>query len=1354
MMPFLSHSKWLFIALIVVIVIIVVLIVLAIVLVVQGQRSSKKAQGEAEPEDGKKESWTERKRTPGLAGNFREAMSRLRDRLSTWKSRYDVPWYVLVGESGSGKTTIADTLHGASGETVHGDTSVDGAEYAPQWLLLDQAVLIDIPGAAFLEAPTAAAVPFGRHTAHSDREAWRNILRLCAKYRPREPLNGVILTISSEELLGAVQEPERPERVARIMEMARRLDDIQHFTGLKLPVYVLVTKCDSIVGFQSYSSIFCNRAHAASMSGDEDGIDANLFGWSNPYLLDTSYSPSWVDDAFDATSDVLLRYQLEMLAGSRSVPEANDVMMFPFALGDLREPLRAVLDRIFRLTAYHGPHILRGIYFCGREGSSDESSTMRLAGSAFSAPITLLTPTAERVIYLRHLFAFKIFAERFLANPVARGYFTRNGSVIAAQVMACILTIVLSAGTFAAWVRLSAAVNHHVRPTLQMLATELDQIAVAPGTNMAPAVSVLSSVGGSRVSELYSIAMPYSFVDLQGLHRRLHQVIQDSFDIVVLNSCHDALENRIYALLSEKPPTVTGAYAMSSYVPGTAWSIDPAYVDLDQYLGSIQTLETNIERYRFISTAGSGSIAQLNHLLSYLGASMLPDTSRFTRNPSYLHLLLNSFWSPLVLPSHFNQELAARVNDRVENFYASWFGVQNSPLAREVGWLRGPAGLPLLFSVQSEPTNHQLHAIVNHIGSMNSQLDSGTYDWLAASFQRENYPALGSEMDQMPFADSQFKSLIAVNGSNDLANLQGAVLSGTPQVLSVSNGQVRLADDVSTLGSVLGALLNYEVMNDVSNSAIASGACQVIPSGYVWNQGDLQTAVALYQMQEKINAELIPEVPGTYRQAVARLVAKRTAANIALTLANATTPNVNAVDAQSGFTTGLQNFVQSLGLLKQVENDLSALHDTQAQACLQRSMTRQANTLLTGINSTLPSMFLPSVRVVKGNLSTPVSLALYGFASPEDLQQYLATEQQKVETDAAEAVPLVNMLEADGGHSALLDRWKNISNDVAALNAKQGGGPIQTLELYITNDLDKVTPDRGCKTAGQGNTNDVFLNVRAQLANMAVNECHSIAVQRFNAIAIAFNRTIGGQFPFSQTLDNQPAAEASPQDVTKFYRTFDLYRNGLQAVLPSLVENPEAVTSFLQAIQQARPLVIGPGKLLTPTLSVDLRFRTDRSHEIYGNHIARWSVKIGHKSISYPPEPPMGTALTWQLGDPVSVSLRYAFDSPQVPSGANISSAARTNGNNVTYQYNDPWALYAMLRDHAAGSNDGANEYAFIIPNKNKLGTSANTKPPDTIVYLNVQLLPAGAKPGSAVLPFPVFPYQAPYAELKTANGD
>lgn len=1350
-----SDPTFLTILLVLVILFALILIAIAIFVVLR----SRKAAGDAKPEDGEREKpkWWMPARTPGMKASFREATRRFRNRLPGWEARYSVPWYALVGESGSGKTTIAETLAGVGADVVEPLAEPGKEDFAPRWLLLDKAILIDVPGRTFLSAEASIASGAENHSSlrygSPDRAAWRSFLRLSAHYRPRQPLNGIVLTIPATELLEASGEPERPQRVARIAELARRLDDVQRFAGLNLPVYILVTKCDTVPGFASYSRIFFEREgrKPAERNGSPGAeISDDLFGWSNPHLLDTAFSASWVDEAFDATNEVLLRYQLEMLAQSNTTADADGVFLFPFELQSLRAPLRALLNRVFRTTAYHGPHLLRGIYFCGMESASGLELAKPQDAQERVPQYALLEPQPSRLIFIRHLFEFKVFAERYLATPMARGFFSRNRSVLAAQITACVLAVLLGVATFGAWARLRWLQANHIVPVLQSLATNLDSIAVSSGASVSPAVDLFNTLGASRENRFYALGMPYSFVDLEGLHRNIRETLERTFELVVLRSCKDALENRISLLINSAPPATPPAnYAASTYPPGSAWTSDPAYRELQRYLSDLHALHTNIDRYQFITSANSGSFVQLNELLHYLGGYDLPDSGRFARDPNYQRLLLDATWQPLEVPPDYSDQTAAGVKNRITAFYQSWFDA--NPLTAEVQWLAGDKGLQGLAADRSQLSNDDLRAIVSHAQAVDSQLNSGSFDWLAANFNRESYPALGPELDEMPFADSQYTDQISTLGAQRLATLK-STLQTTPEVLSIENGKVRLDGQVRTLASVLDSLLDYEVMADNDESSASAGLCRILPRGNVWNQADLAKALSLDATREKIEGELLPDLPGTYRGALVALVNSRASANISAVLSEAASPNPNASDAQAALETELRNLNQSLDQLKQVGESLSDLHATAELSCLNRSLTGQATDLLTKINQQLPSLYSPGSQSAGGLDTVPVSQWIYGVNSAEDLQTYLSTERQTIESLAADAAPLVQLLHTQGGHSALLAKWRNISQDVDALQAKKPGNPIQTLETFISTDLDKVNPETGCKTTGQRRSTDVFLNVRAQLAKAALDYCHQVAALRFNEIATAFNQKLAGRFPFSQLLDTRSGAEAAPDDIADFYKTMDKEAPGLGIVLPGVVDKPAPITAFLNAVEKARPLVSGTTKDPNPALGVSMQFRTNRSREVFGNRIAQWTLRIGQQILNYPPGPGDGAPLVWHLGDPVTLTLRYAFNSPEVPASGNPSAAAQVQGLNVDYKYGDAWSLFAMLQDHPPGAGNPQNQYAFTVPNANAPGSASTTVPPDTVIYLQVDLLPVGAKSGGDTLPFGQFPYQAPTATLKTVQ--
>ena len=101
---------------------------------------------------------------------------------------------MFIGAPGTGKTTalahsglrfpLRDKL---GGEAIGG---VGGTRHC-DWWFTDDAVLVD----------TAGRFTTQDSDAQADESAWTGFLQLLRKYRPRRPLNGVIVTLSAADLV-------------------------------------------------------------------------------------------------------------------------------------------------------------------------------------------------------------------------------------------------------------------------------------------------------------------------------------------------------------------------------------------------------------------------------------------------------------------------------------------------------------------------------------------------------------------------------------------------------------------------------------------------------------------------------------------------------------------------------------------------------------------------------------------------------------------------------------------------------------------------------------------------------------------------------------------------------------------------------------------------------------------------------------------------------------------------------------------------------------------------------------------------------------------------------------------------
>lgn len=326
---------------------------------------------------------------------------------------YVLPWYMVVGESGSGKTTAIQSARLSSPFAQVSRTSGISGTRNCDWWFFEQAILIDTAGRY------AIPVDQGR-----DKDEWQKFLTLLAKFRKKEPLNGLVVTVAADRLTRSTPEA--------LMEDGRsirsRVEELMRVLGAKFPVYVLVTKCDLIQG----AAQFCESLPDAALQQAMGLVNQELGGDAAGFTA----------KAFDTIGERLRELRLLLLHKTRERATASSMLLFPEEFERLKEPLAHFVGGAFQENAYQETPLLRGIFF----------SSGRQEGTPFSHFLGALGLIQEREVlggtnkglFLHDFFARILPSDRHLFRPTVSMHewrvLTRNLGLtawIAVMIAAC-----------------------------------------------------------------------------------------------------------------------------------------------------------------------------------------------------------------------------------------------------------------------------------------------------------------------------------------------------------------------------------------------------------------------------------------------------------------------------------------------------------------------------------------------------------------------------------------------------------------------------------------------------------------------------------------------------------------------------------------------------------------------------------------------------------------------------------------------------------------------------------------------------------------------------------------------------
>jgi len=1248
------------------------------------------------------------------------------------------PLFLLLGFANSGKTAF---LEGLARTLPAGDNlpleNFEGS--VARWR---------VAGAEVLEVAGDLLASSARGSAGENE--WKRFVTYLKKRRPQRPLDGIILTVPCTELAGehALDAQHLQDRAA---EISQSLNLLCRQLGFSLPLYLVVSKCEAIPGYSTLvQTQLQSRLH-------------EIFGWSNPYSLDISFSPPWSSQAFTEVNRVLQSLRVNFFAQAKANdaqtsaaapfgdrPSPDEMFLFPAMLQKLQPTLAAYIAQLLQNSASLQ---FRGIYLSGSTATAnrrrDDIGSNGARGSDFIAD----------------LFTQKILPERALARPVDGSAAHRNEKVFALRALCAIAVLLLFPGLFWRWHSLSQR-SHYAQQSLERIQSALRQGEVDSAATPDAAYDAIYAVQALSGRSFQSVFLPASLID--SFQPPIQQTMPPAFTQIVYPGLRSGLEQQVGVLLQNPDQPDGGAETPEAISPDKAAAA--ATQQFDSFIDRLLLLQDNIVSFNNLTAKhGTGQdLLNIEKFLSPANYASLPSSD-------------NSGLNELV-PVAGGQPFEGRpwilsTVKQLESRLESVLQQRTYQVSNDLDVLQ--AQVAKLEDGKIENYD-ELQALNQSLSREQEQLKTPALQWLASS---DDPPKLPSDLTWGISAIFTRKPaqnpLLCADANCALPQLQASVdqagrasgLEFRRQLLSSCKGigcALLSATDTQKQSSLQSTLANFLKLPFVAHDGMAQ--ISDLPEQQVfWDLNRLQAALQDKQDYDKFFSGNLTNISATAQDTFETVGLARLQANMIDAVASAaqfqpdcdqrrrTAPGTSC-DQERSVLNEAANFQlgsQSLGnILTQFgdlfdgdDGDQDDADDTDYRK-LRRLITGHALLLLSRMDEAFkahkfywppndvqgcpPSAKCPlnfDLWIDKDPQAVP-SIADYGVRNPQEMAAFLAKERQEVQQYSSLAqVPASFLQQHDSGkpnQAALIATWQSIADDLQKYSSAPATSGLGSLEDFLANGMNTTAPPE-CQIppSAVSSLQLYFIDVRTSLERSLKGRCQVLsnqsACEKYGEIATFFNVNLKGGFPFSAVPPAVPAvkAEAKLSDVLELFQRLNAdekaIRLGMQISSPCA---PPAkvrdITTFLDQIDALRPLFASllsgqPGAV--PALDFSPAFRVNRAHEANGDQIIDWTLETGDNSIHKSDPPPL--IGHWTYGEPIKLLLRWAKNSPAQP----VQSVTPTGGppagkvtdGTVEFEYDDPWSLLLLLQQHAAAASDFARS---VDPDPHTLVFTAQVNSP------------------------------------------
>lgn len=1267
---------------------------------------------------------------------------------------YELPWYLTLGDTESGKGAL---LEGLDIKRPFGlGPKIEDLGLPITWNYFDYGVVLDVRGDVIYNNKKAAT-----------SKVWSDLLQKLSYHRARRPLDGIIVTLSAEDLYGAKKLSALDMR-NKAHILYQNLNTIQNNLSMRLPIYVVITKTDIIPGFDAF-------AHSFQMSNLK-----NMFGWSSSHSIQQPYSPSWMEIAAQETSASVNDLKLQAFAMMHKLEKHIDedaLFVFSEELSKVWDNITIFNNQLFAEGVYKDSHFLRGIYFTGQVAEPKHIT---------ADPELFVHRTLVKVCFARDLFMEKIFAERNIGFPSYEIIQSAWRNLTAGKIG--LLSGLAAASLLSLFAYYQFRISkENLAPAIQDIKTVMKEIKNIRNNHINLSKDELENYNKhfdhflktvSDDTKFWAIFMPPSW--FSSFKKDAYTAVGTAFDLILVQSVHQQVQEKVTKLLavpkeistlSEKEKTIFDAVDQK-----LSEKANPAktkyFQTLKEFVDNLVLLEKVANSYNnfFISRQKDDLFVLMKDLFNY------DFTDSFKNNfELYKWAIRTDAYEKLDLKNY-----TKRIHKNLEKLFDGFlvYGITQNDSLKKVFGLSSVLDELADIDAYGDISADDFESIFKTIQDViDLSYKTGDLAWIAEDKfnPSEDYEKFLLTLDRSQLVTKDFTK-------DQLSRIQRAYsklkdeISGSyssmldASVFNMSGGTFRANQELIDIKNFLDRFADEVFMTKVEKKGLATK--ETNGKLLLWDARHLANADKMlsgyYDFIEK-GIEDYPQKLRPLLEKVAKAQLHKNLLNLLGIAQYTVSSNIETIgtNPEERFKNQARSFAASWTPLKKILTELSSVDEIPENVSeLNRFVTEQFMRILIALDAIVEKENLLKVR--SGGFkwwSGDGDPILAGFKSSDYkvLEGLLDTHFRRLSKLAKDyAKPSVNLLVADflplqSSERLMVKKWLSILEQTLAYEKKQAGNSIEKLVQLYLQDL----KDFKVETAAQifnkvqvvNDESDYFLEQRTATLKELSDRVDAIGgyklLEQYQKIANYFNENVANKHPFS----SDPSVQEEV-DLGVLKQLFNLMSEksfsveDYIAAFTTRESNPDKYIDFYKRLDMLRKLFkpFADGKSDTPAASLQIYF-----HALPLRQSATANLLVDQE-FDFGTSTPFdinsnGKKVVWNYGEPVNVGFKL---SDSAPISIFTYSKDETSFNKISdiegvFSYDGEWALFKLLAEKADPREKGILQ--FEIPIQSSKGASSMR------VFIKVILQSLDDKEPITLAEFPQLPTKAPSLSKKVKKA-